>query len=684
MSPQIKAQGKGGFYDKENYMPLFFRLHNEADKKKWQALLDHSPTIKVCDEFLVQLNELHKLAHPSKVLYQEDYDRLNKEYIGDKTIENLGVWVFYPWSNLMIHILEEEDFIKVRTNRNHYKITPEEEEILSTKIVGVVGLSVGQSVALALAMERSFGELRLADFDEIELSNLNRIRTPLHNMGVKKAVVVAREISEIDPYLKVKLFLDGLTDENMDAFFTDGGKMDLLMEECDSLDMKIKGRLKAKALQIPVVMDTSDRGMIDVERFDLEPDRPIFHGLVAGMDVNNLSELSNQEKIPYILKMIGGDDISPRLKASIYEVKQSISTWPQLATSVIMGGAIAADVGRRILLNNFHDSGRYCVDINKIFSNRSEALVKLSSEKMEGDEQLISCVESWNETFKNQWEISLHKETIQIKEAVDKSNTLFTDEKTHLEFSKGVLLEVIEEDLKRLSFGIQTTSEEVGKLVVEKIAVTDKKSEIIPQETKFISVDHSFEDLKTDFPIGISFLEASERIEQLELMLGELERLILLSDTFYKPFVSSLKSSSSTNDQRWTELFADSALMSTFANCNSGVILKERVRSLLKNCNKVFLVSVGNISSFNNISFGKSIEKINGLVKTQGFELKGIHVLPALLNKKLEKENSALDELSNKINKLFDLSATDHKYFLFTVMPTCNSANSTRVHDMLL
>ena len=132
MSPQTKVHRKGIIYDKVNYKPLFFRLHNEADKKKWQALRNNNPTIKVCDEFLVQLNELHKLAYPSKVLSQDDYDRLNKDYFDGKTIEDLGVWVFYPWSNLMIHILEEADFIKVRTNRNHYKITPEEEKTLST------------------------------------------------------------------------------------------------------------------------------------------------------------------------------------------------------------------------------------------------------------------------------------------------------------------------------------------------------------------------------------------------------------------------------------------------------------------------------------------------------------------------------------------------------------------------
>jgi tRNA A37 threonylcarbamoyladenosine dehydratase len=62
-----------------------------------------------------------------------------------------------------------------------------------------MGLSVGQSVSLALAMERSFGELRIADFDELDLSNINRIRTGVYNLKIQKTVIVAREIAEIDP-----------------------------------------------------------------------------------------------------------------------------------------------------------------------------------------------------------------------------------------------------------------------------------------------------------------------------------------------------------------------------------------------------------------------------------------------------------------------------------------------------
>src|SRR5690606_20421554 len=99
----------------------------------------------------------------------------------------------------------------------------EEQNILLSKKIGIIGLSVGQSVAISLAMERSFGELRIADFDTLDLSNMNRIRTGLFNLGIKKSWMVAREIAEIDPFLKVTVYEEGITDENIDDFFTLGG-----------------------------------------------------------------------------------------------------------------------------------------------------------------------------------------------------------------------------------------------------------------------------------------------------------------------------------------------------------------------------------------------------------------------------------------------------------------------------
>ena len=352
------------------FEPVFYRLKEAADRENFNSLLE-TGHLFLSDEIYGQLRELLKGRNPSVRLTEEDFASKIDLHLNGIELAEYGVWVYYPWSGRLVHILDEAEFIELRTSRNQYKITIEERELLAAKRVGVIGLSVGQSVALTMAMERSFGEIRLADFDILELTNLNRIRSGLHNLGLRKVVMVAREIAEIDPFLKISIFPEGLTEENMDAFFTEGGKLDVLIDECDGVDIKIMCRLKAKSLGIPVLMEASDRTTIDVERFDLEPDRSILHGFIDHLDVSKLKFLkTNEERMPYLAPMVGIDTMSVRLKASAIEVGQSITTWPQLASAVALGGGAVADIWRRIALDTYHESGRYFVDMEEIAGDR--------------------------------------------------------------------------------------------------------------------------------------------------------------------------------------------------------------------------------------------------------------------------------------------------------------------------
>lgn len=352
------------------YLPLFYQLNQKEDELKFQSLIENNPHIQVFDEIDSQLQELIKLRHPNLSLSKVELDEKISQHVGGIEKDNYGVWVFYPWLNKMVHLLAKDEFIEVRTNRNQYKITPKEEDVLATKKIGIIGLSVGKAIATTIAMERVCGELVLADFDLIELSNLNRIQTGVFNFNVKKTVVAAREIAEFDPFLKVTCFHDGLTEENIEAFFTQNGKLDICIEVCDGLTTKIFARQKAKELGVPVVMNSSDRGTTDIERFDLTPDLPILHGLIDHLDLNLAKEAkTNLEKVPFLLAMLGPETSSERLMESMPEIGETISTWPQLASGVIFGGGICTDVCRRILLNQFTKSGRYFVDIEEQINN---------------------------------------------------------------------------------------------------------------------------------------------------------------------------------------------------------------------------------------------------------------------------------------------------------------------------
>lgn len=128
-----------------------------------------------------------------------------------------------------------------------------------------------------------------------------------------------------------------------------------MIDECDSLDTKINSRKVAREKRIPVIMDTSDRGMIDIERFDLEPKRPLFHGRI-----NETNITSN--RLELIKQIIDFPNCTERLQKSFNEVGKTLSSWPQLASSVTQGGGITTSVVRNILLYGKPLSGRYYND----------------------------------------------------------------------------------------------------------------------------------------------------------------------------------------------------------------------------------------------------------------------------------------------------------------------------------
>lgn len=368
------------------YRPLYFRTINQNEEQELNALIKNNPEITVYDTIDGQLSELIRLNNPERRLSKEESAELVALHINGDT-DKYGVWVYFPWSNKLVHTLDEEEFARVRTSRNVYKITPEEINILKNKKIGIIGLSVGQSIALTLAMERTCGELRLADFDEIELSNMNRIKVNIQDLGLNKSIVAARQIAELDPFINVICFTEGINLNTIDDFFTGGGKLDILVEECDGIDIKILGRIKAKELGIPVVMDTNDKGMLDVERFDLEPGRPIFHGKVAELEALSPDELTEKlntltipEKIGYLGKIIGFENLSEAMKRSVGEMNKTIVGWPQLASAVTLGGAMITDVSRKILLNQFDRSGRYFVDFDDLFKDEFNTINNINGD----------------------------------------------------------------------------------------------------------------------------------------------------------------------------------------------------------------------------------------------------------------------------------------------------------------
>jgi hypothetical protein len=271
-----------------------------------------------------------------------------------------GRWAYFPWRNAVVRIAGPRAFAAARLDRNRHLITSAEQERLQRLRIGIVGLSSGHAIAYCLAAQGLCGALRLADGDTLELSNLNRVPATVLDLGLNKATVAARRIAELDPYLSLEVFTSEVTAELVDQFL-DG--LDVLIDQADSLDIKVLLREAARNRGIPVLMATSDRGLLDVERFDLRPQPAVMHGLLGDMDTTALSGLSTRDKLPYLLRLLDARQLSARGAASLVEVGQTLGGWPQLAGDIWVGAAAVAEAVRRIGLGEPLRSGRVQIDI---------------------------------------------------------------------------------------------------------------------------------------------------------------------------------------------------------------------------------------------------------------------------------------------------------------------------------
>lgn len=279
--------------------------------------------------------------------------------------DTFGRWIYYPWSGSLVHVLPPTEFRELRLDRNRHKITLPEQRRLARLTVGIVGLSAGNAIARTLCLEGVAERFKLADFDTLGLSNMNRLEAGVLELGLPKTVLLARRLAEINPYVELTLWEEGLKDDDIDRFLSDP-RIDVLIDEADDMRMKLLVRERARASRITVLMETSDRGMLDVERFDLEPDRPILHGLTDGITSATLGTLSDDERLALVLAIVGAESISTRAAVSLVEMKQTISTWPQLASDVVLGGAIMTMAVRRLGLGHPLASGRRYVDVDDI------------------------------------------------------------------------------------------------------------------------------------------------------------------------------------------------------------------------------------------------------------------------------------------------------------------------------
>ncbi len=257
----------------------------------------------------------------------------------------------------------------LRTNRTNNLITKDEQKRLGSFSAGVAGLSFGNGIALSLVYSGAANNIKVADTDIFETTNLNRVRVGLPSVGEPKTTITARDIYEINPYANVKVFEDGLTEQNLKGFFNDEPKLNVVFDVVDNFAMKVRIRLEAKKAGIPVIMLTSleDSILVDVERFDIDPDMDIFHGLLGSVTDELLTkEMTEQDKARYAMAIVGPEHVSYRNLLSLSEVGKSLVSRPHLYGTVSIVCGLAAYITKRLALGEDMPSMRKHVQFHEV------------------------------------------------------------------------------------------------------------------------------------------------------------------------------------------------------------------------------------------------------------------------------------------------------------------------------
>lgn len=176
-------------------------------------------------------------------------------------------------------------------------------------IAGLGGL--GSPVALYLAAA-GVGELVLADFDTVDLSNLQRqVIHDTASVGDLKIDSAARRIAAINPDVKLRLVSDKLTAESLPALLAD---VDLVCDCSDNFALRFALNAACVEAQKPLVSGAAIRMDGQVTVFDTrQPDSPCYRCLYQeeGEDALRCSETG---VLSPLVGMIGSVQASEAIK----------------------------------------------------------------------------------------------------------------------------------------------------------------------------------------------------------------------------------------------------------------------------------------------------------------------------------------------------------------------------------
>jgi tRNA A37 threonylcarbamoyladenosine dehydratase len=153
-------------------------------------------------------------------------------------------------------------------DRTERLIGKEGLERLKAAHVAVFGIGgVGGFACEALA-RAGVGRLTLIDFDDVDVTNINRQIIALHStVGRAKTEVMAERIADINPDCEVELLKMLYLPENADSI--DLSRFDYVVDAIDNVSAKVELAVRCERLGVSIISAMGTGNKLDPTRFEV-------------------------------------------------------------------------------------------------------------------------------------------------------------------------------------------------------------------------------------------------------------------------------------------------------------------------------------------------------------------------------------------------------------------------------
>ncbi|MFL6673679.1 MAG: ThiF family adenylyltransferase [Massilia sp.] len=139
-------------------------------------------------------------------------------------------------------------------SRNIGWVTPDEQAILRNKRVAIAGGGGVGGVHLLTLARLGVTKFHIADFDRFDIVNFNRqVGAMMSTLGEPKAEVLARMAKDINPEIDIKIFPEGINNDNLGEFLSG---VDLYVDALDFFAFAIRQQTFARCAELGIPATT--------------------------------------------------------------------------------------------------------------------------------------------------------------------------------------------------------------------------------------------------------------------------------------------------------------------------------------------------------------------------------------------------------------------------------------------